>query len=105
MGHEHAGAFSADCFDCQVWADSVDPDLPRSYRSNIPRGGRVTPRASRIIGEGLHPRACRCSACIGTKLRIKFRLLTWLARQFWEWTPAGQALYWAFALYLTHLYS
>jgi hypothetical protein len=103
MAHGHAGAFDLDCFDCQVWADSADPDSPRRYRSNLPSAGRVAPRSSRIIVEGLHRPLCACSEC--TRTVFGFRLLAWVVHQLWDWTPIGQAAYWGMALLLVHLYS
>lgn len=103
MAHGHPGAFSIDCFDCQVWADSIDPDLPHRYRSNIPRAGRVAPRSSRVVGEGFHRPSCPCARC--KRAPLEFRLFAWIVRQFWDWTPFGQALYWSLALVMTHLYS
>lgn len=103
MAHGHAGAFDLDCFDCQVWADSVDPDLPRRSRSNLPNTGRVAPRSSRVIVEGSHRPICACPACVHVALWL--RALAWVLRQFWHWTPIVQAAYWTLALLLVHLYS
>lgn len=109
MEHEHANAFDPTCLACIVWASRTEDspvglDRPRDLAvTNIHRAGRVSPRSSRIIGirSWEHDPSCRCRRC----WPLDVRFAGWLWHQLWGWTPAGQGIYWALALLMTHFYS
>jgi hypothetical protein len=102
MTHRHSSAFDPDCWECQAWADRIDP--PGEFRSILSRPGRVAPLSSRIVGYGApHEEGCRCALCSppprGMPLAIR-----WLGVQLWCWTPVGQCLYWTVAAVTVRLY-
>lgn len=98
--HEHDAAYSPDCPACQDFDDRFYATM-----ANTGRTSRPAPMSARNVRVRHHSLDCKCATCrpflldtVSPSVGLSMRLFVWLCRQWWDWTPAGQLIYWTFAL-------